>query len=348
MIKVLVVDNSAVVRQVLSAELARAEDIEVVGTATDPYVARDKIVALRPDVVTLDIEMPRMDGLTFLAKLMKYYPLPVIVVSSVTPEGTDAALRALELGAVEVISKPGPAYTVGDIADQVIRCVRIAVQARILSGRQNIGTPSVGRTWFGGVRTAERVLALGASTGGTSALQSILSALPAETPATIIVQHMPEHFTERFARRLDETCPMVVREVRGGETLRPGVVLVARGNKHLLVARRDGNFVTRLVDGPYVHHQRPSVEVLFSSIAKHVGLDATGVLLTGMGADGARGLLAMREAGARTIVQDEETSVVFGMPRAALELGAAERVLPLGQIPKGIMETFRQRVEVRT
>lgn len=341
MIRVLIVDDSAVVRKILADQLRRADDIEVVGTAPDPYVARDKIVQLKPDVVTLDIEMPRMDGLTFLARLMKHHPLPVIVVSSLTPAGSEAAMRALELGALDVISKPGEAYSVGDVAVQLVDRIRAAALARLRRPAEATAQRSVTAGALSGIQATDKILAIGASTGGTEAIREVLEALPATTPATVIVQHMPEQFTAAFASRLNGLCAMEVREAAGGELLRPGLALIAPGNRHLLVIRRGSQYFAQIKDGPRVHHQRPAVDVLFNSVAKYAGVNAVGVLLTGMGADGASGLLTMRQAGARTIVQDQATCVVYGMPKAAVQLGAAETVLPLGRIPNGILEAFR-------
>lgn len=342
MIRVLIVDDSAVVRKILADQLQRARDIEVVGTAPDPYVARDRIIQLKPDVVTLDVEMPRMDGLTFLAKLMKYNPLPVIVVSSLTLAGSEAALRALELGAVDVISKPGGAYSVGDVADQLIHRIRAAASARLRQPTSGIRTPTtMAGDAMSHIRTTGKILAIGASTGGTEAIRAVLQVLPATIPATVIVQHMPEKFTTAFAQRLNSLCAMEVREAKGGEILQPGLALVAPGNHHLLIVRNGTQYVAQIKDGPQVHHQRPAVDVLFDSVAKYAGANAVGVLLTGMGADGARGLLAMREAGARTIAQDEATSVVYGMPKAAAQMGAACSILPLGHVPHGILDAFR-------
>ncbi len=338
MIRVLVVDDSAIVRKALTEELGKYPDIEVVGTATDPYVARDKIVALRPDVVTLDLEMPRMDGLSFLARLMKYYPLPVVVVSSLTPENSEAAVRALELGAVEVVAKPGSTYSVPDVDRRLVWAIRAAASARPsrLDG-EAIPSPPAG-TSLAGLRTTHQVLAIGASTGGTTAIEIVLRGLPSTAPGTVIVQHMPEHFTAAFARRLDSICAMTVREARDQDDVVPGVALVAPGNRHLLLERNGARYVARVKDGPTVHHQRPSVDVLFTSVARSAGPNAIGVLLTGMGSDGAKGLLTMRQSGAHTVAQDEQTSVVFGMPQEAIKLGGACEVLPLPRIARAVLE----------
>lgn len=344
MIRVLIVDDSAVVRKILSEQLQRARDIEVVGTAPDPYVARDKIVQLKPDVVTLDIEMPRMDGLTFLTKLMRYCPLPVIVVSSLTPAGSEAAMKALELGAVDVISKPGEAYTVGDVATQLIDRIRAAAHAQLQRRTQQAAEARPLRAdALSRIHTTDKVLAIGASTGGTEAIRAILEVLPATTPGTVIVQHMPEKFTAAFAKRLDGLCAMEVREAVSGDMLRPGLALVAPGNHHMLLVRNGAQYLVQIKDGPPVHHQRPAVDVLFNSVARYAGVNAVGVLLTGMGADGARGLLAIRQSGGYTIAQDEATCVVYGMPKEAVALGAADVVLPLPNIPGGILDAFRAR-----
>lgn len=341
MIRVLVVDDSAIVRQVLSGEISKASDIEVVGTAADPYIARDKIVALRPHVVTLDLEMPRMDGLIFLAKLMKYFPLPVIVVSSVAEKGGDAAMRALELGAVDVVCKPGASYSVGDIGADLIEKIRAASVAHLKAGASGAqGTAAAGGRPPADLpilRTTHKVLAIGASTGGTEAIRAVLMGLPATTPGTVIVQHMPERFTTSFAARLDTQCAMEVREAHDGDLVVPGLALLAPGNHHMVLRRSGAQYSVQIKDGPPVHYQRPSVDVLFHSVARQAGQNALGVILTGMGADGAEGLLAMRRAGARTVAQDEQSCVVFGMPKEAIRLGAAEQVAPLGSISQRVL-----------
>lgn len=330
MIRVLVVDDSAVVRQMLTQELSRANDIEVVGTAADPYVARDKIVSLRPDVVTLDVEMPRMDGLTFLSKLMRHFPLPVLVVSSVTPQGSQAAIRALELGAVDVISKPGVAYSVAEIGEILVRRIRVAASARCrpMAAPAEAVAPAQAPL----LQMTHKLLAIGASTGGTQAISRVFQRLPITTPATLVVQHMPEHFTASFAQRLNDNCAMEVREARHGDTLAPGLALIAPGNRHMVLRRNGTLYEVELKDGPPVHYQRPSVDVLFHSVARQAGPNAVAVILTGMGADGARGMLAAREAGAHTIGQDEASCVVYGMPKEAAKLGALDEVVPLDRV----------------
>jgi len=337
MIRLLVVDDSAVVRKIFTEELSKYGDIEVIGSAVDPYAARDKIAKLRPDVITLDLEMPKMDGLSFLAKLMKHYPLPVVVVSSLTPKNSKAAIKALELGAVEVISKPGSAYSTPDIA-RLARAIRAAASAGISKRQEAAEAPIMSAaTCQSQLLTTHKVLAIGASTGGTKAIETVLLGLPITTPGTVIVQHMPEYFTAAFAERLNQICQMEVREARDGDSVVPGVALVAPGNKHMVLQQSGAYYLVRIKDGPPVHYQRPSVDVLFQSVARSAGHNAVGVLLTGMGADGAKGLLAMRQAGAHTIAQDEATSVVFGMPKEAIKLGAASEVLSLPRISQAIL-----------
>lgn len=341
-VRVLVVDDSAMVRQIFTRELSRDPDIEVIGTAPDPYVARDKIVALKPDVITLDIEMPRMDGLTFLRKLMQHYPIPVVIVSSLTEQGGAVAMEALDAGAVDVMCKPGAAYSVGDMSVALTQCVKAAAVARV-SRREHhpAARPSPMPTAL--TRTTNQVLAIGASTGGTEALASIFSALPANTPGTVIVQHMPAYFTTSFAQRLDGLSAMTVREAQDGDSVTPGVALLAPGNFHMMLARSGARYFVRVRSGPLVCRQRPAVDVLFKSVARYAGSNAVGVLLTGMGADGAEGMLEMKQAGAPTIAQDEKSCVVYGMPRAAVEMGAADEVAPLGQIPQRIVNRLSRR-----
>ena len=341
MIKVLVVDDSALVRKILSEELMRYDDIEVVGTAEDPYVAREQIIALEPDVITLDIEMPRMDGLSFLVTLMKHYPVPVIIVSSLTPENSDAAIRALSLGAVDVIGKPAGATAVPEVARQLVQSVRAASRAKLhrRDGLAETAAPVTRVAPMASPRNLARtVIALGASTGGTQALEAVLTRLPGTMPGIVVCQHMPEKFTASFARRLDRICDLEVREAEDGDALVPGLVLIAPGNRHMMLATVGGQYQVRVKDGPRVHHQRPAVDVLFSSVAKHAGPHAIGALFTGMGADGAKGMLQLRQAGAHTIAQDEASCVVFGMPREAIRLGAVAEVLPLNQIADALQQ----------
>ena len=343
-IKVMVVDDSAVVRKVICNELSRFPDIEIIGTAVDPYVARDKIVKLRPDVITLDMEMPRMDGLSFLAKLMKHFPLPVVVLSSLTPKNSETALKALDLGAVEVLCKPGAAYSTKDIAGPLARAIRAASAARV-EPRAEPRTPARGST----VQvpssllnvTTHKVVAIGASTGGTKAIEAVLTCLPATIPGIVIVQHMPENFTTSFAERLNEICQMEVREAKDNDHVVPGVALIAPGNFHMVLRRSGAQYLVRIKDGPRVHYQRPAVDVLFQSVAKVAGKNAVGAILTGMGADGAKGLLALHDAGAYTMAQDEATCIVFGMPKEAIKLGGADTVLPLNRIPQEIIRSLQ-------
>ena len=332
MIKVLIVDDSAVVRQILQGALSADPEIQVVGTAPDPFVARDMIVERKPDVITLDMEMPRMDGITFLRKLMHYFPLPVIVVSSLTPEGSKLALDALSSGAVDVMCKPGAAFTVGDMAAELVEKVKMAAFAKV--GRKvlaNADKPvALGQT-------TNKVIAIGASTGGTVALEHILSRMPVDAPGIVIAQHMPAMFTKQFASRMNQLSAMEVREAVDGDSVVPGVALIAPGDLHMLLKRSGARYYVSVKTGPMVHRQRPSVEVLFRSASRAAGSNAVGVILTGMGADGAQGLLEMRQAGAATVAQDEASCVVFGIPRAAIELGAAERIMSLEQIPREML-----------
>ena len=347
MIKVLVVDDSAIVRKVVTEELSKYKDIQIVGTAIDPYVARDKIVRLKPDVITLDMEMPRMDGLSFLAKLMKHLPMPVVVLSSLTPKNSEIAIKALELGAVEVLCKPGAAYSTHDISKPLVRAIRAAACARMdfdLEKTQYVDEKADLNNLLR--ETTHKVIAIGASTGGTKAIESVLMKMPATSPGTVIVQHMPESFTTSFAERLNKSCEMEVREARDKDHVVPGVALIAPGNFHMILRRSGANYLVRIKDGPQVHYQRPAVDVLFQSVAKTAGKNAIGVLLTGMGVDGAKGLLAMNRNGAYTIAQDEKTSVVFGMPREAIKIGAAKRVVPLQNMSFEIINALNNNKRV--
>ncbi|MEW6378418.1 MAG: chemotaxis response regulator protein-glutamate methylesterase [bacterium] len=338
-IKVLIVDDSAVVRTILARELANDPQIEVVGTAPDPYVARDMIVQLQPEVITLDIEMPRMDGLAFLRKLMHYYPLPVIVVSSLAEKGSSVALEALELGAVEVIAKPGVSYSIGDMSEQLADKIKAAARVDVKSwAAKKAHTPSLSLMATRPLsKTTDRVVAIGASTGGTEAIKEILCRMPPGAPGIVIVQHMPANFTRAFAQRLNTLCRIEVKEAESGDTVVPGRALIAPGNYHMVLCRNGARYSVDVISGPLVHHQRPAVDVLFESVAKVAGANALGVLLTGMGADGADGLLKIREAGAHTIAQDEATCVVFGMPKEAIRRGAAETIAPLQDISRLIL-----------
>ena len=347
-IRVLIVDDSAIVRRILSEALSGESDIEVVGTAPDPYVARDKILALRPDVLTLDIEMPRMDGLTFLKKLMHFHPLPAIIISSLAQPSCRAALQALEFGAVEVLAKPGGPYSVGELRHNLAQKVRAAAAARdspprtrrrLARNRAVLTAPA------GSAGTAARDRAGDRRLHGRhrSHRQGALPVFPKPAPAIVITQHIPAQFSRAFAKRLNDICAMDVKEAEDGDTLRSGLALIAPGDFHMLLRRSGGRYYVSIKSGPRVCYQRPSVDVLFSSVAESAGADAVGALLTGMGNDGAQGLLKMRQAGARTIAQDEATCVVYGMPREAVELGAAAQVLPLPAIAEAMLAAAGRR-----
>lgn len=337
-IKILIVDDSAIVRKILSEALSEEKDLEVVGTAPDPYVARDKILALHPDVITLDMEMPRMDGLTFLKKLMRHHPIPVIVISSIAQPSAQVALDALAEGAVEVLAKPGGPYSVGELRMtlagkiRAAACARLRTRATAPAAAEPEYVPPVLKSCNPNV-----LIAIGASTGGTEAIQQVLTRMPADSPGIVITQHIPPVFSLAFARRLNEICPMEVKEACDGDIVAPGRALIAPGNFHMVVQKSGGTYRVTVKDGPMVCYQRPSVDVLFTSVANVAKKDAVGVLMTGMGSDGAQGLLRMKQAGARTIAQDEASCVVFGMPREAIRLGAADRVMSLPRISSGIL-----------
>lgn len=334
-VRVLIVDDSAVVRKVFREELSRENGIEVIGTAPDPYVARDKIVQLKPDVITLDIEMPRMDGLTFLKKLMKYYPLPVIIVSSLTTKGSELALEALSLGALEVISKPSSAYSVGDMSIQLADKIRAVARVKVSKGNGNLKQVKTKKPLTASkalLKTTNKLIAIGASTGGTEAIRIVLESMPPNSPGIVIVQHMPAQFTTSFAQRLDKLSMITVKEAEDGDPVLNGQALLAPGNFHLLLRRSGARYFVKVKKGPLVHHQRPAVDVLFRSVAQYAGSNAIGIIMTGMGADGAAGLLEMQSAGAFTIAQDEKSCVVFGMPKEAIKLGAADTVVGLPSI----------------
>ncbi len=340
-IKVLVVDDSAIVRKVFSQELSKERDIDVVGTAPDPYVARDKIVSLKPDVITLDIEMPRMDGITFLKKLMQHYPLPVIIVSSLTPKGSKLALEALSVGALEVISKPSAAYSVGDMSVQLVEKIRAVYGVRIAKTRastedgENKKANSVIQLNSKSLAaTTNKLIAIGASTGGTEAIKRVISRFPRNSPGVLIVQHMPAQFTTTFAERLNSLCEMEVKEAENGDTISNGRVLIAPGNYHMLLKRSGARYYVEVKNGPMVQHQRPAVDVLFKSVARYAGANALGIILTGMGSDGAAGMVAMKQAGSINIAQDENSCVVYGMPREAVKLGCVDYIEDIDKIPQ--------------
>lgn len=343
-IRVMVIDDSAVVRQVLSNSIALDQQIEVVGVATDPFDARDKIVNLRPDVVTLDIEMPRMDGLTFLRKLMKFYPLPVIVVSSLSQKGSNAAYQAMANGAVDVVGKPSSAGQLKQLALELQEKIKAAAGAK-LSNYLTTPVPNVNipvKIITSQSRSVDTLVAIGSSTGGTQALRHLLAELPADFPPVVIVQHMPLSFTQSFAQSLDRISAMHVVHASDGDTLTFGKVFLAPGDRHMLIQPSGSGFHVRLKDGPHVNRHKPSVDVLFKSLAQHAASKTIGVILTGMGSDGANGLLAMRKAGSRTIGESESSCVVYGMPREAMQLGAVEVQLPLNQIASQLMAMIRQ------
>jgi len=336
--KVLIVDDSALIRQLLTEILSHDPELEVVGSAMDPIIARDKILRLQPDVITLDVEMPRMDGLTFLEKLMRAHPLPVVMVSSLTERGCEATLRALELGAVDFVTKPKLDVRTGtmQIAQEIVEKVKNAVSAKVRTPRP---APPASPAPKAGVaptalsfRATHKVVAIGASTGGTEAIREVLAGMPPDAPGIVMVQHMPERFTTSFAGRLDSLSRIRVAEAADGDRILPGQALLAPGNRHMEVVRSGAEYRVRVFTTDPVNRHRPSVDVLFHSCAAQLGRNAVGVILTGMGDDGARGMAAMHKAGARTIAQDEQSCVVFGMPKEAINMGGADEVLPLGQI----------------
>ncbi|MGA8436336.1 MAG: chemotaxis response regulator protein-glutamate methylesterase [Methyloceanibacter sp.] len=346
-IRVLIVDDSALARRAISEALARDPEIEVVGAASDAYVARDQILALQPDVVTLDVEMPRMDGLTFLKILQEHYPVPVVVVSSLTPSGSAKALEALAAGALDVLAKPDGSGNLGLLADRLAYHVKAAAHARRDPPRlKPAAEPAVpvSPSILPGTFSARRVILIGSSTGGVEALRFLLPRLPDGLPPIVVVQHIPPNFSRILANHLDELCPFTVREAVDGEELRPGFCLVAPGDFHLALAAAGGGYRVRLTQSPPVHHCRPSVDVLFRSAAELAGNQAVAVLLTGMGVDGARGLQLLRSAGSRTLTQDEESCVVFGMPQAAIKLDAAEEVITLPRMPQAILKALAKPV----
>ena len=354
--RVVVVDDSALVRSLLSAIIDRQPDMECVGAAADPLIAREMIRSLNPDVITLDIEMPRMDGIDFLAKLMRLRPMPVVMVSTLTERGAEVTMRALELGAIDFVAKPkiGVADGLQLLAQEITDKVRIASKARLRKP-----TPSANATAGGaapaspaiaslGRLSTEKIVFIGASTGGTEATKEVLVQLPADSPAIVITQHMPPGFTKSYAARLDGLCRIRVAEARDGERILPGHAYIAPGGLHLSVERSGANYVARVTDTEPVNRHRPSVEVLFKSAARVVGPNALGIMLTGMGADGATAMKAMRDAGSYNLVQDEASCVVFGMPREAIAAGAAHEVLPLGQIAPKLIERLRSTIGAPT
>ena len=348
--RVVVVDDSALVRSLLTEIINRQPDMQCVGAAADPLVAREMIRELNPDVITLDIEMPRMDGLDFLAKLMRLRPMPVVMVSTLTERGAEATLRALELGAVDFVAKPkiGVADGLQMLAADITAKVRIAAGAKVHKTHESVGhgttaapaRPATPVSPVGRLST-EKIIFIGASTGGTEATKELLMGLPADAPAVMITQHMPPGFTRNYATRLDGLCRISVKEASDGERVLPGHAYIAPGGLHLSVERSGANYLARVTDGEPVNRHKPSVEVLFLSAARVVGPNALGVMLTGMGADGARAMKTLRDAGSYNLVQDEATCVVFGMPKEAIAAGAAHEVLPLGAIAPKLIERLR-------
>jgi len=350
-IRVLTVDDSALMRQVLASLLSKDSDIEVIGSAPDPFIAREKIKALNPDVITLDVEMPKMDGLTFLEKLMRGHPMPVVMVSSLTEAGCQTTLRALELGAVDFITKPKIDLREGmeEIAQDLISKVKAAAVAnvkgtgsakRYLSPLSEGGQAPAQRREpvpTAMIKTTDRIIAIGSSTGGTEAVKDVLMALPSNTPPILITQHMPERFTKTWANRMNSLCRISVKEAEDGDSVLPGHALVAPGGYHMTVVRSGARYSVCINQDPPVNRHRPSVDVLFDSVAQYAGANAIGVILTGMGGDGAKGMLAMKQAGAYTIAQDEASCVVFGMPKEAIKLGGVDKIVPLEEIPAGIL-----------
>ncbi|EIZ80629.1 response regulator [Novosphingobium sp. Rr 2-17] len=351
-IRVLIIDDSALVRQTMTTVLEEDPEIEVMGTAADPFAAAKRIKEEVPDVITLDVEMPRMDGITFLRKLMSQCPIPVVMCSSLTEEGSDTLLQAMEAGAVDVILKPqvGVAEHLADHNLQIRDAVKAAAKARVKGGSAHaprstapqkkltadaVLPPPSGRAMS---RTTEMVVCLGASTGGTEALRQVLEALPANSPGVVVVQHMPVNFTRAFATRLNTLCETDVKEAVDGDPVLRGQVLIAPGGKHMMLERRGARYYVSVRDGPLVSRHRPSVDVLFRSVARAAGANAVGVIMTGMGDDGARGMLELKQAGARTFAQDEATSIVFGMPKEAIAHGGVEKIVPLGHIASELLQ----------
>ncbi len=351
--RVLIVDDSAVVRQTLKELLESDPEIEVLGVAPDPYVAAARIRQDVPDVITLDIEMPRMDGLTFLEKIMNQHPIPVVICSTLAESGSDTALAALEKGAVEIITKPklGSREFFQEARVRICDVVKAAARARLRKGRPAVPmkvTPKLTAdavlakpSGHAMIETTEKVVAIGASTGGTEAIRELLEAMPLNAPGMVVVQHMPELFTARFAERLNAICGITVKEAADNDSVIRGQALIAPGNRHLLLKRSGARYYVELRDGPLVSRHRPSVDVLFRSAARYAGANAVGVILTGMGDDGAKGMLEMKQAGAYNVAQDEASCVVFGMPAEAIEAGGVDRVMPLGNIAGELMRVCR-------
>ncbi len=354
-IRVIVVDDSALVRSLLAEIINRQHDMECIGTANDPLVAREMIRELDPDVITLDVEMPRMDGIDFLGRLMRLRPMPVVMISTLTERGAEVTMRALELGAVDFVAKPrvGLANGLNELATQIVDKIRVAAVAHVRrisavpagsaahAGAAAGAPAAASSTSLLGRLSTEKIIAIGASTGGTEAIREVLTHLPADCPAIVITQHMPPGFTTSFAARLNSLCQMTVKEATHGERLLPGHAYIAPGGKHFSISRSGANYVAVVDDAPPVNRHKPSVEVLFKSVAANAGRNAYGIMLTGMGADGAAAMREMRDAGSYNLVQDEATCIVFGMPREAIARGAADEVLPLPQIAQALLIKLR-------
>jgi len=349
-IKVMIIDDSAVIRTVLTEILNSAGDIEVIGTAPDPLFAKNKLTSLQPDVITLDVEMPRMDGLTFLEELMRTNPIPVLMVSSLTQRACNTTLRALELGAIDYVTKPSIEITQGveALASEIVAKVRIAAKARVRfaaraslpAGSVTAGPSKVSALDTTRMTTTDKLIAIGASTGGTQAITDVITQLPTSVPGIVIVQHMPPVFTKSYAERLNTMSRVNVKEAEHGDRILRGSVFIAPGGRHMAIRRDGAMYYLELSDGPPVNYVKPAVDILFRSVARFAGKNAVGVILTGMGEDGARGLKEMREHGALTLAQDEASCIVFGMPKRAIEMDAVDRVLPLSQIPRHILEAL--------
>lgn len=345
-IRVLIVDDSAVIRKLLEKIFSSSPDIEVVGTASDPYIARDKLVALKPDVMTLDVEMPRMDGISFLEKVMQHFPTRTIIFSSLAKTGSETYLRALEAGAIEIMEKPSidVSQNLESLSQTIIEKVKMVAKARVnpIKKVAPLGG-AVTKVPTSLARTTHQLIAVASSTGGTEALKVFLSGMPADIPGTLVVQHMPPGFTKSFAENLDKMFPFEVKEAQDGDQVVPGRVLIAPGNYHMEITRSGAFYHVKLNQGPTLHSVRPAADYMMKSVAKYVGKNALGVVLTGMGKDGAEGLLEMKNSGAYTVVQNEETCVVYGMPAAAVALGAADKILPLDKIAGDLMAQIHIR-----
>ena len=349
-IKVLIVDDSAIVRKLLSDCIASQPDMEVVGTAPDPFVAREKILALAPDVITLDIEMPRMDGLTFLKKIMQYRPMPVVIISSLAQHSCEVAMEALRSGAVEIVAKPSGPYSIGELKDVLPAKLRAAARSKLRASAAIVeptARPVIPVPVHSGSFNPKTVIAIGASTGGTEAIYEVMTRMPADSPGILITQHIPKLFSTSFAERLNRSSAMEVQEAKDGDTFAPGLALVAPGDFHMVLRPAGSGFRVHLQSGPKVCYQRPAVDVMFASVAAAAKMNAVGALLTGMGFDGAQGLRTMREAGASTFAQDENSCVVYGMPKEAVRLGAVEQSLALSAIPAALIRAAEAKARLR-